>query len=398
MGNKVDAPKVRQFITEISETTEISENFLKSEFKNLLDNINNIQTGKISGQIKPILEEILSDLNTEAILNFIQNLIEYLKYEISDIKNFKICLELLEIILNSIYLANQNLRDFLIFSINKCLNKYNSFDKARISENKLNCLKKCFPVNLIIFLVDLIIDEEFFEKKSLFQNEVEKFEVKLLLTKILYNTVYFQRVHNVQGKNYIDYLDICKTFFTSYIFSEFKFNKFLSQLFSNSIVQFLNYYRNKEKLDKNHFSFMRLNSVILFWFCVDINKFFFSDLAKSANALPKNSEFYFDNEFNEKVFQFSLKFLIQEEEVKNLETTSPQLNPSYSYFEFINQYNLQHKKHFKLIIQNYSTAIKDAINQFYINYDKIPHNLTELGKIFILYSFETNTVSNHSNI
>ncbi len=77
MGNKLNTEKLNHFISEISETTDINESFLKQEFLSFYENVG------VESTKNPLFVSCFHDnfnkLEEYQIFNFIKNLIAYIK-------------------------------------------------------------------------------------------------------------------------------------------------------------------------------------------------------------------------------------------------------------------------------------------------------------------------------
>ena len=173
MGNKIDIPKIKNIIYELSHKSKsnVTEDFLfKTKFLNLVS-ITGLDL-KLINELDKILSDILHNLSDELLLNLADNFIEFTFQSKEDIKYILFCLEFLKLILNSIIKKKKNFRESILFSLNK-----NKFNQEKPSENKNLCINEnIFPVNLINLCINLMCDD-IFEKSKIFNYYSYKIKV-----------------------------------------------------------------------------------------------------------------------------------------------------------------------------------------------------------------------------
>ena len=157
MGNKIDAPKIKNHIFKLGEKAcKINELAI---FKiNLTEFIELIGFDfKNNSEIEKTLIEILSTFEENSVLNIINNLIFEIRSSKDNVKNILFCLDFIKIIIGAINKKNKHFREILIFSLDN------------ISKNKNDVIKdNIFPLNLLKLSIDLICDEEF--ERSILNN------------------------------------------------------------------------------------------------------------------------------------------------------------------------------------------------------------------------------------
>lgn len=380
MGNKIDTTKLKQNVTEISETVDVNENFLKTEFKNLFELLG--ENIKINIENQRAFSETLLESNDEAIINFSNNLITYLHTQITeDINMLKQSLDVMILVLEVIYSKHKNMREIFLYTINKVTNKYK--DRSEFNnEEATSVIKASFPYNLLLFCIDLSTNDDFFQKTNYFKTEVEKFEISHQLSRIIYDIVYFQKINDLVAKVYIEHFDPFKIFLASNkIFSRFKVNKLIAKIFFNVFANFSNFVTSNfdPSISEADFeSFIKTNFHLLLWFCFDINKFFFSDMQRTSN---ENVQFYFENEFNQKIFGFLTNFLFDIKENQDI-------------IQVIDEYNKFYTDSLISIVTYNSHLFKDFVNMLFTNYDKLTLVFKTNAKLLLVYFFEMYPVTN----
>jgi len=132
MGNKFNTENLNNFISEISETIDINENFLKQEFYSFYENVSIDSTKNI--HFITSFQENFNKLEEYQIFNFIKNLLAFMKCEYNDYKEqesqqglqgqglqnnyLKPSAEILSLIVDNIYLKFKTLRELFLKSSN----------------------------------------------------------------------------------------------------------------------------------------------------------------------------------------------------------------------------------------------------------------------------------------
>jgi hypothetical protein len=371
MGNKIDTKKLEENINTIAQKTEdASETFLIREFSSLYELLgNNI---KANPEFTKLFSDVLTNMKDEHLLNFIQCILKFIQIQINEnINKIKPSFELLSSLMDIVYTKYQNLRELITISLNKLMALY----RTKFSKQELeNIIKDSFPFNIILLGISLHSNEGFFNKKDFFSTQNETFEAAAVLSKIIYDVIYYQKNNQLIATNHIKYFDPFKIFLASTVLfkNETIVNHFVIGLFLNFFINFRNLI--DENLDPNISKqdlevYITHNFYMLLWFCYDINKFFFS--GKQSEKV----DYKFDNEFNEKIYRFSTQFLF--------ENDLP---------DVINNYNKTYTESLKNILLYNANLVKQFIQLFYNNEDRFTYFFKTHTKILIVYLFECNQV------
>jgi hypothetical protein len=375
MGNKIEPVKVKQFVTEISETTEITETFLKSEFRSLYDSLG--KDIRYNQEFMKVLKENILELDLDSIIKFIKNLIVYLNLLIKEntLQDTKNTLDILLLLIDSLFEKEKNFRQIFIQSINSIINK--DPDDEEIKEIFVNT----FPFNVVYLCIDLYTNQEIFINFNFTNSsENEPFEISYLLSKILFNLIYFQKNNEQVSKSYVEHFDSFKFFLScEKIFSKEKIEKFIANLFFTFSMNFnkmIKNYGNKKDSTEN---FSIINFYLFLWFCYDYNKFFFSECTKDI-LNNEVTEIFFENEFNEKVFNLIQNILFSENKM--------------NIVQVINNYNNLYSEIISNTVLYNTNVFKEFIYNFFENYEKFGSSFKLSVKVLLIYIFETIQVIN----
>jgi hypothetical protein len=374
MGNKIDTQKVDKSITDISQNEDSSETYLIREFSALYELLGNSGFKSNSEFIK-LLSTCVNNMKDEHILNLIQSLIKFLQIQIKEnINKIKPSFELLTLLMDCVYLKYQNLRELISVSISKLM----TLDKEKLSSQELEtAIRDSFPFNVVLFCIGLHSNEAFFNKKDFFSTHIETFETAAILSKVIYDIIYYQKNNQLIAINYIKFFDPFKIFLASNVIfkTETPVNHFVVGLFLNFFINFRNFI--DENLDPNISKldleiYICHNFYLLLWFCTDMNKWFFNTSDKGCDK----PVYKFENEFNDKIYKFSTTMLFE----KDLP-------------EVILNYNKTYTDCLKNILLYNANLVKQFIQIFYTNEERFTYLFKAHVKILIVYLFEINPVS-----
>lgn len=383
MGNKIDTPKLKQYVLDIANNIETNDKFIKTEFKHLFEIIQISGTDiKNNTEFQKSFKQCLLELNENLIMNFAKNLVDYLNIQVfENINNLKTSLEIVLLIIETIYEKCKNFREILIFSINSVLEKFKEYSFEKEDDIK-EMIKTTFPFNLLLFSIDLNTNEELYNRQNFFKTENEKTEIMYINNKIIFNIVYYQKNNDLTAKNYIEFFDPFKIFLCSeVIFAKTKLIKFLENLFKQSIGSFTNLISNTKYALPEQEDNLNVSFYLLLWFCYDINKFFFNKVNNNENV-----EFYFENDYNEKIYKFITKFLFP------INLSNSNNKPGNHFMQIITNYNKIYNEYINTIFIYNSEIFKNFLFNFFINYDKLTYSFKVNTKILITYYFENNQV------
>jgi hypothetical protein len=370
MGNKIETQKVDKNITEIAQNQDASETFLIREFSSLFELLGgNIKT---SNEFIKLLSTNVNTMKDEHVLNFLQSLIKFLQIQIKEnINKIKPSFELLSLLMDCVYVKYQNLRELISFSIKNLL----TLEKDKLSNQEVeNVIREAFPFNVVLFCIGLHSNEAFFNKKEFFNSQNETFEIAAILSKVIYDVIYYQKNNQLIATNYIKYFDPFKIFLASKVLfkTDVPINHFVVGLFLNFFINFRNFI--DENLDPNISKqdleiYICHNFYLLLWFCTDMNKYFFNNL-KNEKVVYK-----FENDFNERIYKFATQMLFD-----------------IDLPEVILKYNRTYIDCLRNILLYNANLVKQFIQIFYTNEERFTYYFKTHVKILIVYLFEINQV------
>jgi hypothetical protein len=361
MGNRIDIPKVENSLNIISiKEDDVSDIFLNREFKTFFELIGTDFRKNV--EFINLMNNTVKEMKPGSILNLIRNIVKYLHIQINEeINMIKQSLEFLSILLENLFTKFHNLRELIDLSFQIGLDR---LEKNEI-EKKISGI---FPINILFCCISIYSSEQFFSNQVFFKNQFEKFDIASILSKILYDLLYYQRKYQSSSSHYVKYLDIFKIF----LYSDNTFNKDL--IYKLLLSTFLNSFINlknlcDETLDpyiskKDYETYIMNNFYIYTWLITDNNKVFIN-----------STEHNFDNDFNKKIFNFSQVYMYE----SNLFEKYLNMN---KYLSDTNRYFILYHAH---VLQN-------VINLFFMNEDKFTYDFKLLFKVILICLFETNNV------
>lgn len=348
MGNKIDTVRIQTSVNNLAENKENLDR--DTEYKSILEAIN----GTFTNEFKDILDKLVLDMKEEYILNIIDNTVKYTEAHLDNSSNIRFSIELLSLLVDSIYNRFGNLRDLLTVSF--------SILKDRFT----------FPFNVLNLCISIYSNDNFFQNKDVFKNHIEVFEINNLLAKIIYNIIFYQKYNKTLSKHCVEYLDVFKLYLSSNAIDNETVYKFIVGLFLNVFINFKNL--TDDILDPN-IPIKRLESYIvhnfylLLWFCVDVNKFFFPENIDVA-------EYKYENEYNKLVDDITKNIFHKEESITSVISSSNKF-----YYDSI-----------KNILLYNTHIVRNFILTFFNNEDNLTSHFRNATKMILIYFFELNQV------
>ena len=373
MGNSVNQQEVKIFIDEMSETSDVNDNFLKEDCSNFLKDHGRLLLDKY---FESSFVAYFVNLKEIQILNFIKNTTKYLKFEIEgdSSKNIKFTIDLIYLILQAVYKKYNNFRDLFYFAGNW----YITLVQETIESTSLNedtCTEKhldIFPLNIIKIIVNYINEHILSNKNN--DNPVKEFELKYSLIRIIFFIIFYQKSNDFLGKNYVEYFDPIKIIFEK-ILDKQSINKFFSFLFygfCNGISSIFTFKTEKGIRKEDFENYVKILLNITVFFIFDINKFFFVPLKEK-----EFDEVCFENEYNEKIFKYLMNQVYPKEKINDI----------------IKDYNDNYQNNFISVLEYNNQVLNEFIISFFSNYEKFNINYRKLIKIMIIYFFEVYEVN-----
>ena len=365
MGNNFNKDKISNSFNVLASQEEYSKEVLKTEFATL-----QTECGlKIANNatLNLVFEEILKTLTPITVSTLTGNIINYIDIQIKeDAVNLIFALELMVILLEILHnkIAKEKY-DFLI-----AIYKVQKEKLGKISNNRL---KKLFPVNILINIIEWNInihntDSVMFTAKS----EV-KFHIFNLLDQIIHSVLFFEKKrilnenHIIQLKNaFFDNSDVYKFILeaSNKLVDLDKVDSFIVKRYFNFILNFQSLLNNQfdSAIAKTDYEkFININLDLITYFLFDRNKFIKANKTKSIED-----------------------FLLIEVFSNIIESSD--------LLEIVYQYNERFKKLlFNIVVYNSKTFL-DFLTSFFTNLDYISLETQDRIKVFLIYFLESNNV------
>ena len=210
---------------------------------------------------------------------------------------------------------------------------------------------------------------------------------------ILYDILFYQKANEITSKNYLEYIDIFKFVIIHYITENEK--NYLDKFINKLIYSCYNFITNKgfifsdkenlsfinsffEKNTKELENFICFNFYIFLWFCIDVNKFLFKSTLGDEKNNQNTNEFYFEDDYNEKIYVFIMRVFSQ--------------NDKETFLAIIKKYNKTFQLAIKTTILENIKTFKEFLPYFYLNIDNFSYKFKILVKMMIIYILEFDQV------
>lgn len=367
MGNNLDSQKISKIIVDLSETTDLNDEFLNSEFKKLIT-----ETG---GEKQPYLEiqkiffmlskNQSANFSEQNILNFAFNVLKFSKLNNEDSTNYlisKCTLIFLSLIIDTLSQKYKNRIENFFFIC---------FKNIPFENNNVD-LKEFFPFNVIYFCVNSLIHNDYKEVNK-------KRVISFTSISILYD-IMLSYMHRI-NKNGIEGIDLFKFVFSNERFlSRNEFESFINKvldLFFSSFSKFVRYDINSRQNGSVDERFLKNILCFVIYFIQDTNFFLFSDYDEKADL-----NCCFENEQNEVCYNLIML-------ISNNKPIKKMIIEYRNYFneclvKFIKSNSDIIKDFFYYIFKGYelySEKLKNTLNYFLVKvFDLIP-DLLELNEI-----------------
>ena len=354
-NNNYNIEVAAPLLVSISSQNEFSK--VKDLFEKCIEDL------PLDGSAESDLKTIFFTFDNIQIINFSNNIIEYIKFQITE--KIKLLNETVQLMLHFIHCIYQRInspKELIELSYNQI-----------IDENKdvKETINSTFPYNLFIFSVDILNDEEFLSQKDNFKNDVDKFNFVYKVTSIIFYIIH-HRDHPIEKNmsSSIENLDTLKLFIFNgkeIFISIQKQKNFFFRLFNTSMNNFDIILTNRvdSRISQDTFeTFLFMNVYIFLFLCCDNNRFLLKEIIQTKKT----------------PIQFNSKSLIVGKKLLNVENDEDLLKISKDYFD---EYNSLLKTNLLQSANNF----RKLISNFYNNLETLTVYFQIMMKCIILYSF-----------
>ena len=219
---------------------------------------------------------------------------------------------------------------------------------------------------------------------------------------ILYLILFQQKFDQKTSKNYLDYMDVFKPFIYKFFNNKDKItNKNSFKKFSEKLI-FCSFFflKDKEKIlssndnynikykffnnsNEDFENFINLNFYLITYLCLDVNKF----LIKNARKIKENCDYYFEDEYNEKIYNL-------------FSTCYNDKNNSKETGNFINiysEYNPFFHHGIKTSFKDNINLLNEFVDNFFSNIDKYSYKFKDIFKILLVFVTDIDQVNKKIN-
>ena len=369
MGNSLPIDKISNSITELSETTDLNENFLFTQFQSLIQLLerNELPFDDIQNVFNNLVTK--SNFCEQNLINFAYNILKFQNIDKDNqifSKTIKHILFYLNIICNTIKFFHEE--------------RFDHFFSQYLKKNK-NIYQNCenfgnlFPFNVLKYCINIINDKE-----NIIQNNktIELKEKNIILNyslSIIYCIVCSYTPLNAQ-ENSIEKIDLFKfVFYNREFISEEDFTRFFSKLSLIFFSSFENLISKKIELN----TYLKTSFRLMLYFIDDTNRIIFE-----GNTIQNNfSKCCFEIEQNE-VFSNFIHLIVNQEE--DLYTIIKNYNKFYNgiitYFvqanyRLLNEFVISFYTHYSELNLTY----KNSVNYFLLKILDLIPNMFEICSI-----------------
>lgn len=369
MGNSLPIDKISNSITELSETTDLNENFLFTQFQSLIQLLerNELPFDDIQNVFNNLVTK--SNFCEQNLINFAYNILKFQNIDKDNqifSKTIKHILFYLNIICNTFKFFHEE--------------RFDHFFSQYLKKNK-NIYQNCenfgnlFPFNVLKYCINIINDKE-----NIIQNNktIELKEKNIILNyslSIIYCIVCSYTPLNAQ-ENSIEKIDLFKfVFYNREFISEEDFTRFFSKLSLIFFSSFENLISKKIELN----TYLKTSFRLMLYFIDDTNRIIFE-----GNTIQNNfSKCCFEIEQNE-VFSNFIHLIVNQEE--DLYTIIKNYNKFYNgiitYFvqanyRLLNEFVISFYTHYSELNLTY----KNSVNYFLLKILDLIPNMFEICSI-----------------
>ena len=359
MGGSLQVQKIKQTVIELSETTDLNETFLMSQFGILtqLTGGDNAPYEEIQNLFIQMINE--SNFSEDNLINFAFNVLSFYNLSFTHTSYFgiKTTLFFLLIVVNTLKTKYENNFDSFIAHYIKV--------KGKMFED-MNYINM-FPFNVLKYSINAINDKEHIIQNNKEINPLQKNSILYYAVLIVYEIICSIDVLNSQ-RNYIDKIDLFKFILNNSSFiSEDDFSLFYSKIILFFFSTFENVINNKTSFNSDEIeTYIQMLLKIIIFFLEDTNHFLFEEY----NPVEVKNKFCYETEHNEIYNRFISD--ISKDNIYNL----------------IMKYRKDYKETFVLLVQSNYRLFNEFMECYFNSFDSISDNFSHSVNYFLLLIFE----------
>ena len=359
MGGSLQVQKIKQTVIELSETTDLNETFLMSQFGILtqLTGGDNAPYEEIQNLFIQMINE--SNFSEDNLINFAFNALSFYNLSFNHTSYFgiKTTLFFLLIVVNTLKTKYENNFDSFIAHYIKV--------KGKMFED-MNYINM-FPFNVLKYSINAINDKEHIIQNNKEINPLQKNSILYYAVLIVYEIICSIDVLNSQ-RNYIDKIDLFKFILNNSSFiSEDDFSLFYSKIILFFFSTFENVINNKTSFNSDEIeTYIQMLLKIIIFFLEDTNHFLFEEY----NPVEDKNKFCYETEHNEIYNRFISD--ISKDNIYNL----------------IMKYRKDYKETFVLLVQSNYRLFNEFMECYFNSFDSVSDNFSHSVNYFLLLIFE----------
>ena len=359
MGGSLQVQKIKQTVIELSETTDLNETFLMSQFGILtqLTGGDNAPYEEIQNLFIQMINE--SNFSEDNLINFAFNALSFYNLSFNHTSYFgiKTTLFFLLIVVNTLKTKYENNFDSFIAHYIKV--------KGKMFED-MNYINM-FPFNVLKYSINAINDKEHIIQNNKEINPLQKNSILYYAVLIVYEIICSIDVLNSQ-RNYIDKIDLFKFILNNSSFiSEDDFSLFYSKIILFFFSTFENVINNKTSFNSDEIeTYIQMLLKIIIFFLEDTNHFLFEEY----NPVEVKNKFCYETEHNEIYNRFISD--ISKDNIYNL----------------IMKYRKDYKETFVLLVQSNYRLFNEFMECYFNSFDSVSDNFSHSVNYFLLLIFE----------
>ena len=359
MGGSLQVQKIKQTVIELSETTDLNETFLMSQFGILtqLTGGDNAPYEEIQNLFIQMINE--SNFSEDNLINFAFNVLSFYNLSFNHTSYFgiKTTLFFLLIVVNTLKTKYENNFDSFIAHYIKV--------KGKMFED-MNYINM-FPFNVLKYSINAINDKDHIIQNNKEINPLQKNSILYYAVLIVYEIICSIDVLNSQ-RNYIDKIDLFKFILNNSSFiSEDDFSLFYSKIILFFFSTFENVINNKTSFNSDEIeTYIQMLLKIIIFFLEDTNHFLFEEY----NPVEVKNKFCYETEHNEIYNRFISG--ISKDNIYNL----------------IMKYRKDYKETFVLLVQSNYRLFNEFMECYFNSFDSISDNFSHSVNYFLLLIFE----------
>lgn len=359
MGGSLQVQKIKQTVIELSETTDLNETFLMSQFGILtqLTGGDNAPYEEIQNLFIQMIKE--SNFSEDNLINFAFNALAFhnLSFNHTNYYGIKTTLFFLLIVVNTLKAKYENNFDSFIAHYIKV--------KGKMFED-MNYINM-FPFNVLKFSINAINDKEHVIQNNKEIKPLQKNTILYYAVLIVYEIICSVDVLNSQ-RNCIDKIDLFKFILNNSSFiSEEDFSLFLSKIILFFFSTFENVLNNKDNFNNEAIeTYIQMLLKIIIYFLEDTNHILFEEY----NPVEDKNKYCYETEHNEIYNTFIND--ISKDNIYNL----------------IMKYRKDYKETFVLLVQSNYRLFNEFMECYFNSYNSVSKDFSHSVNYFLLLIFE----------